>query len=105
MDIIRISLTRRVLCEHTGSAVLLFLLSRPLLILGHREGGAGATAALQPCVGRKPYQPTHAFRTQRCLTYTHVKRTEGVLHGIGDRCWRGNGTAFAHALDAERVTR
>src|SRR6266853_245295 len=54
-------------------------------------------------MGREPYQPAYAFRTQRRLTHTDVKRAEGVLHGIGDRGWGGNGTAFAHALDAERI--
>ena len=56
-------------------------------------------------MGREPYQPAHAFRTQRRLTHTHVKRAQGVLHGIGNRRWGGNGTAFAHALDAERIAR
>src|SRR5499427_4754685 len=56
-------------------------------------------------MGRESYQPAHAFRTQWRLTHTHIKRAEGILHGIGNRGWGGNGTAFAHALDAERIAR
>src|SRR5215831_13974667 len=56
-------------------------------------------------MGRESYQPAHAFRTQRRLTHTHIKRAEGILHGIGNRGWGGNSTAFAHALDAERIAR
>src|SRR5262249_36403538 len=48
-------------------------------------------------------QATHAFWTQRRFTHTHSKRPQGILHGIRDRRWRCDSTAFAHPLNAKGV--
>ena len=96
-------------------STMLMPAARYLTMTGRTDGAGcrGIPGAAQRGEGQcnPPFSPlsacrdhaAHAFRTQWRFTHTYPKRLQGILYSIGNRRWRRDGAAFAHALDAEGI--